>query len=56
METVLGEPAEIVRIPSPAPAQLAPASDGKRLWLGSREASRFYGLALHCIVASTLPE
>ena len=47
METALGELTEIVRIPSPAPAPQALACDGERLWLGSWETSRFYGLDPH---------
>jgi hypothetical protein len=47
METVPCELTEIVRIPSPAPAPQALACDGERLWLGSWETSRFYGLDPH---------
>jgi hypothetical protein len=56
MTTVLGEPTEIVRIPSPAPAHQAPDFDGEDLWLGSRETSRFYGRFLLSTAALTLPE
>jgi hypothetical protein len=40
----LSELAEIVRIPSPAPAPQALAHDGEHIWLGSWETSRIYGL------------
>jgi len=40
----LSELAEIVRIPSPAPAPQSLAHDGEHLWLGSWETSRIYGL------------
>ncbi|MBD5606052.1 MAG: hypothetical protein IAI48_13340 [Candidatus Eremiobacteraeota bacterium] len=36
--------AELVRIPSPAPAPQALAHDGEHLWIGSFETSRIYGL------------
>jgi len=40
----LSELAEIVRIPSPAPAPQALAHDGEHIWLGSYETSRIYGI------------
>jgi hypothetical protein len=40
----LSEVAEIVRIPSPAPAPQALAHDGEHIWLGSYETSRIYGI------------
>jgi hypothetical protein len=44
MTTDFAELAEIVRIPSPAPAPQALACDGEHLWLGSWETSRIYGI------------
>jgi hypothetical protein len=41
------ELAEIVRIPSPAPAPQALACDGDHLWLGSWETARIYGIHAH---------
>jgi hypothetical protein len=40
----LSELAEIVRIPSPAPAPQALAHDGEHIWLGSWETSHIYGI------------
>jgi hypothetical protein len=40
----LSELAEIVRIPSPAPAPQALAHDGEHIWLGSYETSHIYGI------------
>lgn len=44
MTTEFAELAEIVRIPSPAPAPQALACDGEHLWIGSWETSRIYGI------------
>jgi hypothetical protein len=44
MTTEFAELAEIVRIPSPAPAPQALACDGEHLWLGSWETARIYGI------------
>src|SRR5580704_9235675 len=44
MTTDFAELAEIVRIPSPAPAPQALACDGEHLWLGSWETARIYGI------------
>jgi len=40
----LSELAEIVRIPSPAPAPQSLAHDGEHLWLGSWETAKVYGI------------
>ena len=47
MTSSLEELAEIVRIPSPAPAPQSLAYDGEHLWLGSWETSRVYGMYPH---------
>ena len=44
MTTHFAELAEIVRIPSPAPAPQALACDGEHLWLGSWDTARIYGI------------
>ena len=41
------ELAEIVRIPSPAPAPQAVAFDGEHLWVGSWETEHVYGIDAH---------
>jgi len=38
---------ELQRIPSPSPAPQALSCDGDRLWIGSRDTSRIYGLEAH---------
>jgi hypothetical protein len=40
----LAEIAQLVRIPSPAPAPQSLAHDGENLWVGSWETERLYGL------------
>ena len=44
MTTDFADLAEIVRIPSPAPAPQALACDGEHLWLGSWDTARIYGI------------
>jgi outer membrane protein assembly factor BamB len=47
MVSSIDDIAEIVRIPSPAPAPQAIACDGPSLWVGSWETSRVYNLDPH---------
>jgi sugar lactone lactonase YvrE len=47
MISSLDDLAEIVRIPSPAPAPQAIACDGASLWIGSWETSRVYRIDSH---------
>lgn len=47
METMLPPLDEVVRIPAPCPAPQSLAFDGARLWVGSWETSRLYGLDPH---------